>query len=75
MLSEVDKLQLKELLMKIEDHELQHIFDLLQRNNVKHTRNNRGVFFTDEDITPELLNDIYKYVRIRFNEQLMYRKI
>lgn len=74
-LDEKQKLQLKDLLMKLEEHELQHIYDILKTNEIKYTRNNRGIFFKESNITPVILYDIYNYAVTRYNEQQMYRQI
>lgn len=75
MLTDQEKLELKELLMKLEDHELQHIFDILKKHDVKFTKNNRGIFFKDSSTDDTILEDIHRYALTRYKEQQLYRQI
>jgi len=74
-LSYDEKIKLKENLTKIEHHVLVYIFDMIQKKNIKFTRNNSGIHIREDHIDPETLRFIYNFVEEKLKENRLYRSL
>lgn len=54
ILSEIDK-------MSKENHE--DIYNVIKKHDIKHTKNNNGIFINLSDVNEDCLNELIKYIK------------
>ena len=56
------KKQLVNIVKSLSDLQKNEIFNIIQKNNLKYSENNNGIFINITDLNCNIMNDIYNYI-------------
>ncbi len=67
-MDEIQKQHLNDILPDLEEHHRKFIYDKIIENDIEHTKNNRGILFSDQNLPDEFAKWLYSWAVTRHSE-------